>query len=168
MRAVISDRWTRRLCSLGACVVLLAAGGCATAWKDTGSFYRATQTIAQIESVPNGRAYIDNRYVGETPVEAPLQYEQEMIRRERKVSYWITQPGWSLLLTIGSLGIYLPFSIIPVDNQTTLEAQQNFRGNEFNLSVSSPGCADWHQLLRLTGEQEIHVRAELQKEGEAE
>jgi hypothetical protein len=78
-------------------VVLLA--GCATGWQDRGVFYRGARTTLTVESIPAGAGvFLNNRYLGDAPLSAALDCEQEMQRRTRQVSYWVTQPGWSLAL----------------------------------------------------------------------
>src|SRR4029077_15149147 len=78
--------------SVLAVFVLLA--GCATAWEDSGSFYRSAQTALAVESSPVGaRVFLSNRYLGDTPLSTTLDCEQEMRKKTRKVSYWDTQPG---------------------------------------------------------------------------
>ena len=103
------------------CISVLFLNGCATAWKPSGSYYRTSTTKVSVESVPHGKVYINNDYVGNTPIVHTVQYEEQIDKKSRKVSYWITQPGWSLLLSICTLGIYLPFSLIPVDIETSLQ-----------------------------------------------
>ena len=148
-----------------ACVLLLS--GCAsTGWQDAGSYYRSTQTLVRIKGAPGAEVHVDNRHVGRTPLDLPLQYEERVQRRTRKVSYWETQPGWSLFLTITSLGLYVPFSLIPVDTQTTVEPTGSFRNNGFAISVSSPGFNEWRTKLRLEGEKETKLEPSLRKGGE--
>lgn len=141
--------------------------GCTTSWKETGSYYRMTQTLAHVESEPRGEVKVQNRYVGDSPVEVPLQYEQKVVNKSRKVSYWISQPGWSLFVSIVSLGLYLPFSVLPVDEQSSLDAQNSFRGNEFNIQITAPEYLNWDDVIRPKGEQEMRMLAVLQKDGNA-
>jgi len=131
---------------------------CATTWENKGSFYQAIQTDLDIKSVPEGMVYIDNRYVGKTPFTIPVKYEQKVNKKSRKVSYWETQPGLSLLITIVSLGIYLPFSFIPVDIETSLEPVESFRKNEITVNVSAEGYVDWEDKIILNGEKNISLQ----------
>ena len=137
--------------------------GCATTWENKDSFYQTTQTNLEINSNPEGKVYIDNKYVGKTPLTTPIKYEQKVNKKSRKVSYWKTQPGLSLLLTIASLGIYLPFSFIPVDIETSLEPVNSYNKNELNVSVESNGYINWEDKVILNGEQNITLQPILKR-----
>jgi PEGA domain-containing protein len=143
-------------------IVLLA--GCATAWQDSGSFYRSAQTALTVETVPAGaRAFLNNRYLGDTPLSAPLECEQEMRMKTRKVSYWDTQPALALLLSITSLGLYIPFSLIPADTETALEPTGVFRSNEFIVRVEADGHKPWGTTITCGPQPAVSVHAVLEK-----
>jgi len=127
------------------CISVSFLNGCATAWKPSGSYYQTTTTKVAVESVPHGKVYINNNYVGDTPIDPSSTIRKRNPKKSRKVSYWITQPGWSLLLSICSLGIYIPFSLIPVDIETSLQPTDSFRNNEFNLQIVSEGYRTWQK-----------------------
>jgi hypothetical protein len=76
-------------------------------------------------------------------------------KKTRKVSYWISQPGWAFLITIASLGIYLPLSPIPVDIESTTQPTQVFRGNHFELRATLDGSPDWAEDIDVHGEKEV-------------
>jgi len=145
------------------CISVLFFNSCTTAWKPTGSYYRTTTTKVAVESVPNGKVYINNNYVGDTPIVHHIQYEEQIQKKSRKVSYWITQPGWSLLLSICSLGIYVPFSLIPVDIETSLQPTKSFRNNEFNLQVVSEGYRTWQKKVFFVGDEDLLVDTVLER-----
>jgi hypothetical protein len=147
-------------------LIIFLISGCATSWENKGSFYQTLHANLTVHSNPDGTVYVNNRIAGNSPVTIPLEYEQQINRKARKVSYWKTEPGLSMLLTIVSLGIYLPFSIIPVDTETSLEAQASFKNNEFNISVKTDSYKVWHQIIRLSGEKELALSAALDKGGE--
>ncbi len=134
-------------------IALLA--GCATSWKDNGVFYKTTQTDLRVETTPQSRVYINKVDKGETPGKFPLVYEQEVKKKTRKVSYWITQPGWAFLLTIASLGLYLPFSPIPVDIESATEPTASYRGNSFVVRTAVSGYRDWEETILPQGEKEL-------------
>jgi hypothetical protein len=50
-----------------------------------------------------------------------------MKRKARKVSYWDTQPGMALFLSLISLGQYVPLSFIPLDVETSQEPSGAFK-----------------------------------------
>jgi len=71
------------------CVSVLFLNSCATSWKPSGSYYRTTTTKVAVESVPHGKVYINNNYVGDTPIVHQVQYEKQIQIKSRKVSYWM-------------------------------------------------------------------------------
>jgi len=146
--------------------LIFCSSGCTTSWKNKGSYYKTTQTLLSIESTPSGNVLVNNKYTGKTPISVPLTYEQEVAKKTRKVSYWITQPGWSLFVSILSFGLYLPFSAIPVDIETSLEPQPYYRNNEFFIDISSKGYHNWSNKLALRGEETFKIQTNLQKGGE--
>ena len=131
---------------------LLSLGGCTTTWKESGSFYRTTQTRLRVGGSPGRTVHLNNKYVGQTPLTVPLEYRQKVRKKTRRVSFWITQPGCSVFVTILSLGTYLPLSIIPVDIETSLEPMASFRNNEFQVRVSAGEGPDWERTIRPVGE----------------
>jgi len=147
-------------------ITIFSLVGCATPWEKQGSFYRNTQTQLHIESNPNGKFYVNNKYIGNTPLTIPLEYQQEVQKNTRKVSYWETQPGLSLLITIASLGVYLPFSLIPVDIETSLETINSFKGNEFDVMVTTDGYKGWQDKVHFSGEEKFSLRPVLEKGGD--
>ena len=147
------------------CFSVLFLNSCATAWESSGSYYRTTTTKVALESVPDGKVYINNKYVGDTPIVLPVEYEEKIQKKSRKVSYWITQPGWSLLLSICSLGIYIPFSLIPVDIQTSLQPTNSFRNNEFNFQVISEGYKSWQKKILCVGDDKLSMDTTLERKG---
>jgi hypothetical protein len=138
--------------------------GCATPWQDSGVFYKAVQTDLRVESTPPGRIYLNKVDKGETPATLPLLYEQEVKKKTRKVSYWISQPGLAFLITIASLGIYLPFSPIPVDIESITEPTQVFRGNHFELRATVDAYPGWEEDIDVQGEKEVLRRITFTKQ----
>ena len=149
--------------------VLLASlttyvAGCKTGWHNTGSFSRTTETRLVLRSTPSGSVYLNNRYFGETPLTLDLQYQQRVEKKTRAVSYWHTQPGWSLFVSILSLGTYLPFSAIPVDTDTAIRPLDKFEDNLFVLEVRSDHHVAWRQKVQCSGQEEIVLERELARE----
>lgn len=142
----------------------LLVSGCATTWQTQGSFYRTTQAQLLVESKPSGKVYINHKYVGLSPVKVPLEYGREVERKTRKVSYWESQPGWSLFLTLASLGIYLPFSFIPVDIDTSLEPLDSFKDNIFVVEIDAEGYQKWKEEVICKEEKSIFLQPLLKKE----
>lgn len=142
---------------------LLMVSGCATAWQSQGVFTRTAETQLNVESAPSGNVYLDKKLTGVSPVVLTLQYEQEVERKTRKVSYWQTQPGLTLLLTLASLGLYLPFSLIPVDTDTSLEPRDTYSHNHFEIAVEAIGYEQWKQDVVAVGEPTMHLQAQLSK-----
>ena len=147
-------------------ISLSLLSGCATAWKPSGFYYRTVTTDISVESIPKGKVYINNIYIGDSPLVYALGYGQQIEKKTRKVSYWITQPGLSLFLGIISFGIYLPFSIIPIDIQTSLQATNSFRNNRVHVNIRSGGHANWEENIVCTGDNNLSINATLEKGGD--
>jgi hypothetical protein len=147
-----------------AALILLSA--CSTQPPEQGSFFRTAQTQLSVQSTPSGNVNLDNRYVGVTPLSLPLDYEQQVERDTTNVTLWQTQPGLALLLTLATLGIYLPFSAIPAASQTTLTPQDVYRQNHFQVTVDAPGYEQWKQELDPKGEKTVELQAQLVKKSE--
>ena len=148
-----------------ACFAILLLNGCATTWKHKSTFYKTTQTLLTVHSNPSGDVFINNRAAGKSPLIIPLSYEREFVRKNRKVTFWKTKPGLAVFLTAVSLGVYLPFSAIPVDVETTFEPTANFRGNEFRVRIAAQGFTDWEDMLLLSGQEKDSVQPTLKKIG---
>ena len=147
------------------CIFLLLSAGCATEWAVEGSYYRATQTLLAVESVPSGKILINGSEKGASPFTVPLEYEREVQRKSRKVSYWISQPGLAFGITLLSLGLYLPFSPIPVDVELMQEPQSNFRSNRFVIQIQAVAYQPWENIVVCTGQDRMVIKPVLsQKE----
>ncbi len=129
--------------------------GCATEWKVNGVFHQTVQTDLRVQSTPQSRVYVNQEDKGETPATIPLLYDQEVRTKSRRVSYWITQPGLALLITVVSLGFYLPFSPIPVDIESATETTPIFRGNTFAVRAKADGYREWNETVYLAGEKTV-------------
>jgi len=132
--------------------VSVGIAGCATAWKTKSTFYEPVQTVLEINTQPPTRISVNNRFVGTSPLSVPLNYEREVKVERRRVSYWKTEPGWSLFLTLGSLGLYLPFSFIPIDTESRFVPTGNFHGNVFHIGYRFKGELLGEQTLECHGE----------------
>ncbi|MGA7870935.1 MAG: hypothetical protein WCA22_08550 [Candidatus Binatus sp.] len=146
--------------------MLLLLSACSTQPPEQGSYFRTEQTQLSLQSTPSGSVNVDNRYVGVTSVSFPLEYEQQVARDTKNVTLWETQPGLSVFLTIISLGVYLPFSAIPVASETTLAPQEGYRHNHFQVTVDAPGYEQWKQELDPKGEKTMELQAQLVKKAE--
>lgn len=135
--------------------LLFSLAGCTTEWAAEGSYYRTTQTLLDVQSTPPGKISINGSRKGDSSLSIPLEYEREVQRKTRKVSYWISQPGLALGITLLSLGIYLPFSAIPVDVELRQEPQSNFRSNQFVVQVQADGHHPWEDTVVCTGQDRL-------------
>jgi len=135
--------------------LLFSLAGCTTEWATDGSYYRTTQTLLDVQSTPPGKISINGSHKGEGSSFIPLEYEREVQRKTRKVSYWISQPGLALGITLLSLGIYLPFSAIPVDVELRQEPQSTFRSNQFVVQVQADGHHPWEETVVCTGQDRL-------------
>lgn len=148
----------------GLTLIGLLLAGCATAWQDGGSFYRGARQALAVESTPAGaRVFLSDRYLGTTPLSSALECEQEIRKKSRRVSYWVTQPGLSLGLSLLSLGLYVPFSVIPVDIETSLEPSGAFKDDEFVVRVEADGHKVWSAHIVCGPEPLISLHAVLER-----
>jgi hypothetical protein len=138
----------------------LVIGGCATEWKNGGTFCKTVQTKLVVDSSPSGRAYVNGDFIGNTPTTKLLEYCAEIKKETRSVSYWNTQPGASTLLSIASLGIYVPFSLIPADADTHLAPTGSYMNNRCIIKVEREGFPDWVHEYIGRGEDEVALNAE--------
>lgn len=131
--------------------------GCATGWKVESVYYQPVQTKLHVETEPASEVLVNHRRVGRTPVETLLDYEKEVRVERRRVSYWITEPGWSLFLTLSTLGVYLPFSAIPADTESRFVETGRFRNNAFLVQFEDGGRILGETTLEAKGEPELSV-----------
>jgi len=139
--------------------------GCATEWKSLGSYPQVIETMLDVTSEPPGSVYLGDRLVGNAPITVPLRYQRFVERRERKVAYWRSQSVFSLLLTIASLGLYIPFGMIPVDPEFDVILEDRYSGAEFEIFVRAEGFTPFSSRLILHGQERHAVHAELRPEG---
>ncbi len=104
---------------------------------------------------------MNNKFVGTSPLTTTLEYGREILHKTRNVSYWRTQPGWSFLITLTSLGIYLPFSAIPVDTESSLEHTGRFQNNQFEVGIESQGYEPLKEKVICTGEEKLLFNKQL-------
>lgn len=135
--------------------------GCATSWQDKGTFFQTTQTELTVETEPSGKIYINNKLIGISPLTTTVDYGREILRKTRSVSYWRTQPGLALFVSLISLGIYLPFSAIPVDAETSLEPTGNFNGNQFKIRIEADGFKAFEDKIMCTGQDKLIFKKQL-------
>lgn len=145
---------------VGICVISLSA--CTTDWKNEGIYFQTTQTQLAVETKPVGKFYLNSNYVGDPPLNTTLEYGREILRKTRKVSYWRTQPGLTLLISLVSLGVYLPFSAIPVDIETSLEPTGNFKGNRFQIKLELEGQVTFEDEIICTGQDKFLYKKSFQ------
>lgn len=72
----INVNFQQRLCIVGFCVLCLS--GCATSWKDKGTFLQTTQTQLTVESEPAGKIYVNNKLIGNSPLATTIEYGREI------------------------------------------------------------------------------------------
>jgi hypothetical protein len=96
-----------------------------------------------------------------------LEYDVEIKKRTRKVSYWVTQPALALGLSILSFGFYLPFSFIPVDIETVQESSGVFKKNRFIVLVQAHGYKDWEETIECKGQETMVLRPALSETQQA-
>jgi hypothetical protein len=145
------------------CLIFLSA--CSSQPPPT-LYYRTVQTELTVESATPAKVKLDNRYVGDTPVTYPLLYDQEVENDVRNVTWWQTQPALAVVLTILTLGVFLPLSLIPADTESSQKPLENYRNNHFIVAVDAPGYAQWKQEVYAKGDKTLTLHAQMvQAEG---
>jgi len=153
-----------RMRLLAGLAMIMLLGACATAWQERGAYFRSVPTPVTLDSTPPAaRVFLNNRYLGDTPLSVAVECEEETKKKTRRVSYWVTQPGWSLLLSLVSLGVYIPFSVIPVDTETSLEPTGVFKDNPHVLRIEADGYKSWSGNVVCGTQAPVPVRAVLKK-----
>lgn len=140
--------------------IIIMCEGCSS-WVTGGTFQRTEQTKLNVRSTTISKVYVNNRFAGVSDVTIPLDYTQRIDKKTRDVNYWVTQPGWSLFFTLISIGIYLPFSLIPTDSETMLTPTGEFSDNEFDVAIEAPGFERWSQRIVCRGQDSQSVSADL-------
>lgn len=135
--------------------------GCTTTWQNKGTFYQTLQTQLTVETDPNGKVYLNNKLIGDTPLTTTVEYGKEILRKTRSVSYWKTQPGLALFVSLISLGIYLPFSVIPVDTETSLEPTGKYQANQVNIKIEAAGYKTLEDKILFNGEDKFLFKKQL-------
>ena len=144
------------------CLSLLISG-CAGSWQKQGTFYRTAQTKLDIESNPAGNIYVNNKFVGLTPAQIHLDYSQGIEKKTRKVSYWHTSPGISFFLTLVTLGIYLPISLIPLDIESSFEPLDHYKDNTFSVEIEADGLKRFNEVVVAKGQKTIPIKTDFAK-----
>jgi hypothetical protein len=147
--------------ALGAAIVL---AGCTTAWQEQAAYLRSIPTAMAVESTPAAaKVFLNNRYLGDTPLSVAVDCEEEIRRKTRRVSFWITQPGLALALSLLSFGLYVPFSVIPVDTETSLEPTGVYRDSPHALRIEADGHRTWTASIACGTQRPTTIRAVLEK-----
>ncbi|HUN57041.1 MAG TPA: hypothetical protein VMU41_02925 [Candidatus Binataceae bacterium] len=157
--------FSRRRSSAALLGSLLLLNACSVQEPVQHTYYRTAQTEVTLDSLPSGNVSIGNRFVGSTPLKFPLDYEQEVEEQTTKVTLWQTQPGLALFITVISLGLYLPFSAIPVATQSTETPLDRYQNNQFLIAVDAPGYERWTHQILANGEPGLELHAQLTKKG---
>lgn len=145
------------------CLIFLSA--CSSQPPPT-LYYRTAQTELTVDSTTPAKVKLDNRYVGDTPVTYPLLYDQEVENDVRRVTWWQTQPALAVVLTILTLGVFVPLSLIPADTESSQKPLENYRNNHFIVAVDAPGYAQWKQEVDAKGDKTLTLHAQMvQAEG---
>ncbi len=155
-------RWCMRVpLILGVLLPAILTAACSqTTYK--ASSYRQTVTT-QIEIATNipAEVRLPDRVVGTTPVVFPFNYEEEVDRQVKTANYWETNPGTAAALTVLSLGLYLPFSVIPAEPTSESRPAGRFVNNTLTLRLSADGFEPLEHILEGKGEGKIVLNLSL-------
>ena len=138
----------------------LLQSGCAQ--NTIKAAYRQTvTTMIGVEADPPAQVSIGERIVGITPVTFPYNYEEEVDRNVKHVTYWESNPGWAAFLTVVSFGAYLPFSAIPAEETSQSRPSGQFVGNSVILRLTADGHEPLDHVFELKGEKQVQLKLSL-------
>lgn len=124
----------------------------------TEFYYRTVQTELIVESDLSAKVFINGNYFGITPLKTYLDYGQRYNKESKPVNYWKTNPEKAILATILSLGVYLPFSAIQVEDEVNFKPSDIFKDNKFIIEVIADGYEKYTNQLECKGEKNIHLK----------
>jgi hypothetical protein len=143
-------------------LIVIFLFGCATSWtvdRDR-TFYERINTRLNIVSDPRGEVTVNGDYVGVSPVSYPLTYKRGISQCERKASCWRTDPGKAFVISVLTLGGYLPFSFIPTSSEHDLTHE--YIGNDAVIRVTAEGYMPNETKIDCQGEVTRSVRLHLE------
>jgi hypothetical protein len=145
-------------------VSLLLQAGCATGWERRPDLPVTEQTTVHVRSTPVAEVLLEGRRFGKTPVDVPVPYLRFDERYERRVTLWQSNPGLAIAVSVLSLGIYLPFSLIPVDHQERLETGRRLEGAAVTIALEADGYETWHERIEVQGTPAYTIDVELRRQ----
>ncbi len=120
-------------------LIIIFLFGCATPWEYDRTIYETCGTKLNILSDPKGDVTVEANHLGLSPISYTLTYKRGIDQYKRKANYWQTDPGKALLITLLSLGVYLPFSFIRVSPETELRPTDKYIDNDVLIRVMAEG-----------------------------
>lgn len=138
-------------------MVYLCLQGCVTDWEQVAISYRDEETMLTVNSTPQGKLYIDNIYVGETPITTPLVYQQKISVEGRGENLWYGKPFVAFIITAGTLGVFLPATFTYTDADKKEISTGDFFYNKFDVRIEAENYQVWQQQLECKGESNMQL-----------
>jgi hypothetical protein len=146
-------------------LALAMAAGCASVAHKASTYTRTATTIVEVTSNVPSDVWMANQKIGTTPVSFAFSYEEEVERQVKTATYWETNPGIAAAVTVLSLGVYLPFSAIPVEAQSEFRPTGTYVKNKLFLRLTSESYESLDHSVDLKGEPRVEVNLTLKKAG---
>jgi len=114
-----------------------------------------------VDSAPPADVFVRGARIGATPVRLAVDYQENARIETRRISYFRTEPLKATLIAIASLGLTIPFNLLPTDSDSRIVALGSYNDNEIRLEFRLDGYAPETRSIALQGEPEIAVQAAL-------
>ena len=138
-------------------LVVCFAAGCSQTTYKAAIFRQTVTTNVEIMSNIPAQVWISDRNVGTTPLSFPFSYEEEVDRNVKTSNYWETNPGAAAALSVLSFGTYIPFSFIPVEQESKTRPAGKYFDNKLSLRVVAEGYEPLDYVVECNGDREKKV-----------
>ncbi len=142
---------------------LTLGAGCASVSHKASTYMRTATTIVEVNSNVPSEVWVAGQEMGITPLSFPFSYEEEVGRNVRTATYWETNPGIAAGVTVLSLGVYLPFSAIPVEATSAFQPTGTYAKNTLAIRLIAEGHEPLDHLVEVRGEPKIELNLILEK-----
>ncbi len=143
-------------------VVVSAVAGCATDWTAASTSSEVRQTVLALRSEPSAEAFLNGEFLGTTPLKRRLQYREDVENQTRKISYFRSDPALATFVAVLSLGLTIPFNMIPTDEDSRRVPLGRYQDDQFEVEIRRDGFASWRRTITCHGETELVLDAVLE------
>ncbi len=135
---------------------------CTTNWEQIEVNYRDEQTLLTVDSSPEGKLYVNDKFIGYTPITTPLIYQQKISIEARAENGWHRSPLLVLIFTVWSFGLFLPlaFDYYTFDEKEIPTGE--FFYNQFDIRIETNFYKVWKKQLECKGQLNIELLPKLE------